>query len=113
MYFGTNKVLITGANGWLGKSLVHSLISGINNCSDLKVPPPNLLIKCLVLPNEKNTVHLNQSNNISIFKGDLTNYEDCESFVKDFDNAILFHCAGLIHPNTTKQFFDSSFVPSP
>ena len=36
MEFGTNNILITGANGWLGRNLIHCLINGIKDCHDLK-----------------------------------------------------------------------------
>lgn len=106
MDFGTNKILITGANGWLGKSLIFDLLNGLRGVSELKTPNNNLDIKCLVLPNEKNTRDINVNGKVSIFKGDLTNFKDCDSFSKGSSGAILFHCAGIIHPQRTKQFFE-------
>ena len=52
MDFGTNKILITGANGWLGKSLIECLLNGIENSLDIDKPSENLKIKCLVLHGE-------------------------------------------------------------
>ena len=49
MDFGTSTVLITGANGWLGKSLVDCLLNGIKNSADIDKPDKKLIIKCLVL----------------------------------------------------------------
>ena len=106
MDFGTNKILITGANGWLGKSLIFDLLNGLRGISELKTPNNNLDIKCLVLPNEKNTKDITYNNKVSVFEGDLTSFEDCDSFLKGSRGAILFHCAGIIHPQRTKEFFD-------
>ena len=47
-----------------------------------------------------------QSENISILRGNLDNVIDCDLFTKDLDGAVLFHCAGIIHPKKVSQFFD-------
>ena len=52
MDFNTNKILITGAGGWLGRTLVHSLLNGINGTKDLEKPNKAIDIKCLVKPGE-------------------------------------------------------------
>ena len=36
MDFGTNQILITGANGWLGKNLIDCLLNGIEGLEILK-----------------------------------------------------------------------------
>jgi nucleoside-diphosphate-sugar epimerase len=106
MDFGTNEILITGANGWLGKSLIECLINGIENSLGIDKPCKNLKIKCLVLHGE-DTSHIEKvSKNIKIVQGDITKIEDCRVFIKGSKGAILFHCAGIIHPKRTRQFFD-------
>ena len=106
MDFGTNKILITGANGWLGKSLIECLLNGIENSLDIDKPSENLKIKCLVLHGEDTSYLEKISKNIQIVQGDITKIEDCRIFTKEFHGAILFHCAGIIHPKRTRQFFD-------
>ncbi len=106
MDLGTKKILITGANGWLGKTLIDSLINGIKNCEGLKKPQRNLIIKCLVLPGEDVKIISNISKNVKIFTGDITNQEDCDYFTSNSENSILIHCAGIIHPSRTQHFFD-------
>ena len=106
MDLGTNQRLITGANGWLGKTLIHSLINGINNCAGIQKPQKNLVIKCLVLPGEDVKLISSLSENVKIFTGDITNQEDCDYFTSKSANSILIHCAGIIHPPNVKHFFD-------
>ena len=106
MDFGTKNILITGANGWLGRNLVFSLIHGIKSCDGLGYPSNKLKIKCMVMPNEnyKNSILIND--NVEIVNGDLRKIEDCEFFTSSSRNAILFHCGGVIHPLRTKYYYD-------
>ena len=68
MNFDSNQILITGANGWLGKTLIHSLLNGIKNSKGLDIGRPDLKIRCLVLPGENTNDILNISKNAEIFK---------------------------------------------
>lgn len=106
MDFGTNKILVSGANGWLGKTLIDCLLNGVKNSKDLQKSDKSLKIKCLVLNGENTTFLKELSKNISTFNGDITNEEDCKLFTEDSKDAILFHCAGIIHPRNTNQFFE-------
>ena len=105
MDFGTNQILITGANGWLGRSLIDCLLNGIENSGDIEKPNKKLKIKCLILKDD-DALNIKRLNNISIVKGDVTVIEDCERFTDNSEGAILFHCAGIIHPKKTLHFFD-------
>jgi nucleoside-diphosphate-sugar epimerase len=106
MDFGTNTVLITGANGWLGKSLVDCLLNGIKNSADIDKPNKKLIIKCLVLKGEDTSLLQQKSKKITFIEGDITKIEDCRRLTSNSKGAILFHCAGIIHPRKTSQFFD-------
>jgi nucleoside-diphosphate-sugar epimerase len=106
MDFGTNQILITGANGWLGKTLIHCLINGMKNCKGLQKPQKKLEIKCLVLPSEDAKLISSLSDNVKIIYGDITKLEDCDYFTSKSENSILVHCAGIIHPPSVKHFFD-------
>ena len=66
MEFGTDNILITGANGWLGKNLVHSLFNGIKKSPGIDKPNKNLKIKCFVFKGENTSFLDMQSKNISI-----------------------------------------------
>ena len=105
MDFGTNYILITGASGWLGKTFLDSLLNGMEECNDLKNPQKNLNITCLLRPNE-NIGLIKNSENIDIVYGDITNFEDCNNFMEGKKNALLFHCAGIIHPKKIKRFYE-------
>lgn len=96
MEFGTKNILITGSNGWLGKSLVHCLINGIQNSPDVDKPNKHLKIKCFIFNKEKSNSLETQSENISFFSGDISDINDCNIFTKDSAGAILFHCVGII-----------------
>ena len=110
MNFETNKVLITGANGWLGKSLVDCLLNGIENSHEIDKPDKNLKIKCLYMKDEDCSSLKKKSKNITFVQGDVTNIDDCLKFTNNAKGAILFHCAGVIHPKKTSQFFDVNLL---
>ena len=56
----------------------------------LDIGRPDLKIRCLVLPGENTNDILNISKNAEIFQGDITKIEDCEKFMKNAEEAILF-----------------------
>lgn len=98
-------VILTGANGWLGKGLVHSIAHGIDGLNYL----PNGLfdkIRVLVLPGEDVTALQAISDNIEIIRGDVRILSDCERLVNGFEGAVLFHAAGIIHPPAIKDFYE-------
>ena len=106
MDFNTNLVLITGANGWLGRNLVEILINGDPDCGIIKDPKKGLKIKCLILPGEDGYFLNSLSKNIEIVQGDLCRLDDCKNFVKDAESSIIFHTAGIIHPKRINEFFN-------
>ena len=106
MDFDTNQILITGANGWLGKTLVESIVYGLKGCSDLKIPQKNIKVRCLILPGEDINYLRNLNSNIEFVFGNITNKKDCKLFTEGANGALLFHCAGIIHPSRVKHFYD-------
>ena len=110
MDFGTNDILITGANGWLGRSLVDCLLNGIKNSADIDKPNKKLKIKCLLLDGEDASFFHRRSKNITIIRGDITKIDDCRRLADNSKGAILFHCAGIIHPKKTRSFFDINVI---
>jgi nucleoside-diphosphate-sugar epimerase len=97
--------IITGANGWLGKGLVHSIAHGIDGLDPL---PNNSFdkIRVLVLPEEDVTALRGISDNIEIIRGDVRLPNDCERLVNGYEGAVLFHTAGIIHPRIIKDFYE-------
>jgi len=83
------KVLVTGAPGWLGDSLVKELIK------------KKYKVRCLVLEG-LNAGHLKRMG-AEIVRGDLTKKESLKGVCKGIN--IVFHCAGIIHPKRVKNLY--------
>ncbi|MEH2091389.1 NAD-dependent epimerase/dehydratase family protein [Nostoc sp.] len=105
MNFGTNIVLVTGALGWLGISLIKALVNGLADCEALSQPQINLQIRCLILPGQDGSILEKLSERLEIVTGDLRNPEDCDRFCQGAKGAILFHTAGMIHPKRVAEFY--------
>lgn len=105
MELKTNLILVTGALGWLGIRLVESLVQGLPDFEPLSQPQNNLKIRCLILPNQDLTKLQKISDQIEIYQGDLRNPQDCDRFCENAENAILFHTAGIIHPQNVSEFY--------
>ncbi len=105
MLFPTNLVLVTGASGWLGSRLVGSLVSGLPDCDPLHQMPPELRIRCLVLPGQDGSALGRISNRIEVVTGTLENAGDCARFCHEAKGAALFHTAGVIHPRRVAEFY--------
>jgi len=106
MEFNTNQILITGANGWLGKTFIDAMFNGIKGCDDLSIPQRKIKVKCLILPGEKINLESKNKMDIELVHGDITSQEDCDKFTHNSKNAILFHCAGIIHPSYVNRFYE-------
>jgi nucleoside-diphosphate-sugar epimerase len=105
MHFSTNQVLVTGALGWLGVSLVEALVNGLADHEALQEPPRDLRIRCLVLPGQDAAFLRKRSDRIEIQAGDIRKAADCEQFCRDAKGAVLFHTAGIIHPGKVAEFY--------
>ncbi|MGB3404420.1 MAG: NAD(P)-dependent oxidoreductase [Microcoleaceae cyanobacterium] len=105
MELGYSQVLITGALGWLGINLVKALTQGLSDCPQLSQPQKNIKIRCLILPHQDGSILTQFSDHIEVIKGDLTNPKDCDSFCENAKDAILFHTAGIIHPQKVSEFY--------
>ena len=97
--------IVTGAPGWLGTRLVHSLIRGV---PDVPAPsaaagPTQRPTRCLVLPGADASEL--EALGAEIVRGDVT---DPSSLAKLFDgakHATVFHGAGVVHVTSgTRQF---------
>lgn len=110
MEFSTNLVLVTGANGWLGRNLVETLVKGDPDCDIIQKPQKDLVVRCLVLPGEDVSFLISLSDRIEIVRGDLRRPVDCSAFVANSHSAILFHTAGVIHPRKAGDFFEINVI---
>jgi nucleoside-diphosphate-sugar epimerase len=102
---GTNKIIVTGALGWLGVSLVEALVKGSADNEALKEPRGDLRIRCLILPGQDASVLKKISERIEVVSGDVRNPADCAKLCEDSKGAILFHTAGIIHPGKVAEFY--------
>jgi nucleoside-diphosphate-sugar epimerase len=101
----TNKTIVTGALGWLGISLVQSLVKGLADHEALRKPRADLRIRCLILPGQDAAPLRKISDRIEIMTGDIRNPVECAQLFQDFSGGILFHTAGIIHPGKVAEFY--------
>jgi nucleoside-diphosphate-sugar epimerase len=97
-------ILITGASGWLGKALINAFFNGIDGLNLPKINKEDS-IRIMVLPGEDLSFFEKYSKQIEIVIGDIRNKKDCELFLKNSKNAVLYHTAGIIHPKKISDFY--------
>ncbi|MBD3345783.1 MAG: NAD-dependent epimerase/dehydratase family protein [Chitinivibrionales bacterium] len=91
------KTLITGAPGWLGTTLVETLIKGSDEF-DVETRD----VRCLVLRGT-DTSYLKELG-AEIVEGDLTDPTTLMNVANGVDTVI--HCAGLIHPKFVRELHE-------
>ena len=107
--FKTNRILITGASGWLGSGVLNALLNGIMECELFKKPQAKLKIRVFVLKGEETRIR-NFSEQIEVITGNLVSNQDCERFCKNAKGSILLHLAGIIHPKKKiSEFYEVNF----
>jgi nucleoside-diphosphate-sugar epimerase len=106
MDFGTDLVLVTGATGWLGRSFIRALTSGLPDVEALRQPNSHLRIRCQALPGPEEQDLRKLSDRIELMLGDVRRKEDCEAFCRDARGAVLFHTVGIIHPRRVHELYD-------
>ena len=102
----TDNVLVTGALGWLGISLVEALVRGLPDHEALREPRRDLRIRCLILPGQDAAPLRKISDRLEVVTGDLRNPADCARFCAGARGAVLVHTAGMIHPRKVAEFYE-------
>ncbi|MFZ5955055.1 MAG: NAD-dependent epimerase/dehydratase family protein [Nanoarchaeota archaeon] len=87
------EVLVTGAPGWLGTSLVEELVK------------KRFKVRCLVLEGLDSS-YLEKLGAV-VIKGNVLNRETLDKATKGVD--IVFHCAGIIHPKKIKELYQVNY----
>ncbi|HUJ61418.1 MAG TPA: NAD(P)-dependent oxidoreductase [Kofleriaceae bacterium] len=95
--------IVTGAPGWLGTRIVHSLVHGVADCPALG--PTARTTRCLVLP-DADASEL-EALGAEIVRGDVTDPATLAKLFDGADGATVFHSAGVVHPTKgMRQFRD-------
>ena len=100
MNFDYKNIYITGGGGWLGKVLIQTLLNGDPDVLD-SFKPFKGRISSFLLENEPNIF---ENKKVEPFFGDIRSINNCNAFLKDNNNGLLIHCAGIIHPKKVKDF---------
>jgi nucleoside-diphosphate-sugar epimerase len=99
------EALVTGAAGWLGKGLVTGLLKGIQGVDGLSTISPDGVVRVLILPGDDASFFAEYGERVEVVTGDIRNPFDCEKFVSGAEGAILYHTAGIIHPQKVSDFY--------
>ena len=99
------KFFITGAGGWLGKSLVKNILDGKYGCG--LVSPKDITAFCF--PGED--IKFLNDLGIKICQGDIRDIEAIKLFLKEAQGGTVIHLCGIIHPKLkTSDFFDINYL---
>ena len=96
------NIFITGANGWLGKSLIR-VLTEINHNANLNI---NVQAEKIFATDIDDS---NVNPNINFDKFDIQNQNKLKNFFQNAENGVLFHLAGIIHPKKVSHFYDINF----
>ncbi|MDC0471348.1 NAD(P)-dependent oxidoreductase [Candidatus Pseudothioglobus singularis] len=88
-----SKVIVTGADGWLGIGLITRLAEEICN-EESKFFETEIVAFVQSDFKKKKFDELG----VTVIIGDLQNEQDLEKLLKGSENAVLFNLAGIIHP---------------
>jgi nucleoside-diphosphate-sugar epimerase len=93
------RVLVTGAPGWLGTSLVHALARGVKSGPVEQEPEP---VRVLALPGSDSSVF--GGDPVQVVTADLRDRRLPDGVCRGIDT--VFHCAGIIHPKRVQELYD-------
>jgi nucleoside-diphosphate-sugar epimerase len=100
----SDLILVTGAQGWLGKRLTRLLAERKLDLELMGELPPQLRIRAFILPHEDPTEL--RAMGVEVMQGDLRREADCVRFCEGAQGAVLLHTAGIIHPQKVKDLYE-------
>ncbi len=95
--------LVTGAPGWLGSRLVEALLGRVD---DAAVGDRWDRVRALVVPGSDPGRLAAMDPRLELVPGDLRRPETLRAFTQGAQDAVVFHCAGLIHPKRIQELYD-------
>lgn len=102
----TPDILLTGAQGWLGRRLLRIILERSHGNPILdRYITDQTRVRCLLLPGQDDKELLALSPRVSCVFGDIRQLSDCERFTEGAAGAVMIHIAGIIHPGKVSDFF--------
>jgi len=100
------QIVITGAGGWLGTSLLHAVCHGLPDYPGSQAPEGSS-VRAFYLDGETPADMSDSGMAVTAVVGDLRNTADCDALLAGTDNAVVYHTAGIIHPNKkVSEFYE-------
>jgi len=109
MKFKFEDVFITGSNGWLGRSIVQSLIENDPDVLELE-KLKHMNVNCLVNIDESLDFFKKYGDRTNVCKGDLRKSETIANFLYESNSGLLIHTVGVIHPKKINQFYEINHI---
>ena len=97
------KAWVTGGSGWLGRSLLGALTTGLREVPGLETTCAS---EVWVLVRDEADRALVQAAcpSARTLLGDLRDAQSLSDFLRGARGEIVFHCAGVIHPQSVRDF---------
>ena len=94
-----SRVILTGAAGWLGRGVADALANGLDAESPPPFPDAEIVAADMISP----ALGLSGVREVC---GDLRDPAFCRALLADGKDALILHCAGVIHPRRVSEFYD-------
>ncbi len=96
----SEPVLLTGASGWLGRRLARAITRGLPELAPLDARE----LRCLVTTDADAAIVREAAPDARCVRGDLREPAALEPLFAGAAGAVVFHCAGVIHPRRVRDF---------